>query len=60
MSSIVRKGEIPELPERVKEKAVLEMALSIRLIVCVLLYVDGREKEEWMAMALRLLRFGVD
>lgn len=59
MSSMVRKGEIPELPERVKEKAVLEMALSIRLIVCVLLYVDGREKEEWMAMTLRLFKGSV-
>ena len=59
MSSMVKKGEIPELPERVKEKAVLEMALSIRLIVCVLFYVNGREKEDWMVMALRLLKGSV-
>lgn len=33
INSIVRKGEMPELPERVKEKAVLDMALSIRLML---------------------------
>lgn len=33
INSMVRKGEMPELPERVKEKAVLEIALSIRLIL---------------------------
>lgn len=31
--SIVRKGEIPEFPERVREKAVLDMALRIKLMV---------------------------
>jgi hypothetical protein len=30
---MVRKGEIPELPERVKEKAACEMALSINDMV---------------------------
>jgi hypothetical protein len=33
MRNMVRKGEMPELPERVKEKAVLDIALSIRLMV---------------------------
>lgn len=31
--SIVRNGEMPEFPERVKENAVLDMALSIKLMV---------------------------
>ena len=33
IKSIVRKGEMPEFPDRVKEKAVLDMALRIRLMV---------------------------
>lgn len=37
IKSIVRKGEMPELPDRVKEKAVLDIALRIRLMVLICL-----------------------